>query len=217
MQNLGSKLNLKSAILSPIAHSARLCVDCFHNIGTYAGGLKGFAAEMLESSFVPLTESIINKFQTTILAKEKTAVIENLICQFEASSLNLALQSPIDTFHTLPNTEFTIFWVFAGLWNISVATFGWKFLRDGLLNNELKFPKFFRGWVLLFGLLYISIGYFPNFLSWFILIGALLKLNIVVHYFAIEKNRNPPYTASFYVVFIDMVWAICFLFLLLFY
>lgn len=98
-----------------------------------------------------------------------------------------------------------MFWILAGAWNIFIATFLWNELTRR--NKKVKESKVLRAIVFAFGVGYILVGYF-NWMWWFILLGIVAKLGIVLDYFGntydFEKLKLDLMT---YIMIGDLLWV----------
>lgn len=106
---------------------------------------------------------------------------------------------------------FKTFWLLAGLWNISIATFGWY--RVVGLDEKLRRDTSFRFNVALAGIFYILVGFYPKVFEWVMLIGAILKFGCAFFTFSQDKYRRFPLSFLSYIMFGDILWALGFLFL----
>jgi hypothetical protein len=101
------------------------------------------------------------------------------------------------------------FWFLAGLWNISIGTFGW--CRVAGLDEKMRRDTFTRFNVALAGIFYILVGLYPKAFEWVTLIGAILKFGCAFIVFYEEKNCRFPLPFLSYIMVGDILWALGFL------
>lgn len=100
---------------------------------------------------------------------------------------------------------YQLFWAAAGLWNILIGTVLWDtlFMNDKKARNDFKL----RSLVLAFGVGYALVGSF-EWMSWFIVVGMLAKLGVVLDYFGrrFDFQRLKPDLLT-YIVIGDLLWV----------
>jgi hypothetical protein len=97
------------------------------------------------------------------------------------------------------------FWLAAGLWNIALGTALWNTLFKN--DKKARSDKKLRALVVAFGVAYILVGQF-DWLWWFIILGMLAKLGVVLDYFGSRFDyQKMKFDMLTYVVIGDLLWV----------
>ena len=101
-----------------------------------------------------------------------------------------------------------VFWILAGAWNMLMATALWNDINKR--DKKTRDNKVLRGLVFAFGVGYILVGYY-DWLWWFILLGMVAKIGIVLDYFGnkFDYEKLRPDTMT-YVMIGDLLWVFAF-------
>ena len=104
---------------------------------------------------------------------------------------------------------FELFWYFAGLWNMAIATVGWQTLTH---HDKVTGSAGTRIAVFLFGVGYAAVGFACVSCWWIIAVGAVLKLRLAFQHFKENKRLGRDVNPMLSKILIgDALWAAAFI------
>mmetsp|Transcript_25356 Transcript_25356/g.37401 ORF Transcript_25356/g.37401 Transcript_25356/m.37401 type:complete len:120 (-) Transcript_25356:134-493(-) len=102
----------------------------------------------------------------------------------------------------------TAFWILAGVWNVSIATFLWDYLL--MYDSKTRLDIWLRLAVFIFGVGYACVGVFGDSCQWIAIAGIIGKCWVAASHIMSINYRHPGMKALNIVVYGDIIWAVAF-------